>query len=150
MLAHSSQELGGVADLSSIDLRVGDQAVPVIGVLPPIPQFPVEHDVYMPTSACPFRAASERNMAGNRNAFRAMAVFARLDDGRCLAAFTHQRRDDLLGVALACVERLEATRPPLRLGALAGARLVRGRVPRPQTAPAGSGAVPAARGSSAR
>ena len=50
----------------------------VVGILPPIPQFPVTVDVYMPTSACPFRANSERSMAGNRGAFRNLFVFGRL------------------------------------------------------------------------
>ena len=53
----------------------------VVGVLPPIPQFPNEVDVYMPTSACPFRATAERNMAGNRAAFRNLFVFGRLQEG---------------------------------------------------------------------
>lgn len=50
----------------------------VIGVLPPIPQFPNNSDVYMPTSACPTRS-SEQFMA-NRNA-RMMTVFGRLKLG---------------------------------------------------------------------
>ncbi len=50
----------------------------VVGVLPHIPQFPNENDVYMPTSACPTRA-SERFQA-NRNA-RMMSVFGRLKPG---------------------------------------------------------------------
>ncbi len=37
-------------------LEMNDKTHTVVGVLPPIPQFPQEHDVYMPTSACPFRA----------------------------------------------------------------------------------------------
>ncbi len=53
----------------------------VVGVLPPIPQFPNAVDVYMPTSACPYRANAERNMAGNRNAFRNLFVFGRLQGG---------------------------------------------------------------------
>ena len=36
----------------------------VVGVLPPIPQYPVENDVYMPTSACPFR--SRQQLIDNR------------------------------------------------------------------------------------
>ncbi len=53
----------------------------VIGVLPPIPQFPNENDVYMPTSACPFRANGERQMHENRGAFRALTVLGRLRPG---------------------------------------------------------------------
>jgi ABC-type antimicrobial peptide transport system permease subunit len=50
----------------------------VIGVLPPIPQYPVEEDIYMPTSHCPTRS-SDQFMA-NRNA-RMMSVFGRLKPG---------------------------------------------------------------------
>ncbi len=53
----------------------------VVGVLPPIPQFPNTVDVYMPTSACPFRAGAERRMAGNRRAFGNLLVFGRLAPG---------------------------------------------------------------------
>lgn len=50
----------------------------VIGVLPPIPQYPTEADVYMPTSACPFRS-NPRNIANRQ--FRLMTTFARLKPG---------------------------------------------------------------------
>ncbi len=55
--------------------RMNNRPHTVVGVLPPIPQFPVENDVYMPTSACPTRS-SER-FRENRNA-RMMSVFGRL------------------------------------------------------------------------
>ena len=35
--------------------EMNDKVHTVIGVLPPLPQYPTETDVYMPTSACPFR-----------------------------------------------------------------------------------------------
>ncbi|MEK6299641.1 MAG: ABC transporter permease [Acidobacteriota bacterium] len=57
---------------------LNDRPHTVIGVLPPIPQYPVESDVYMPTVACPTRS-SDRVIA-NRN-FRMMSVFARLKSG---------------------------------------------------------------------
>lgn len=50
----------------------------VIGVLPPIPQYPAESDVYMPTVQCPFRSA--KTFIENRNA-RMMTVFGRLKPG---------------------------------------------------------------------
>jgi putative ABC transport system permease protein len=55
--------------------RMNDRPHTVIGVLPPLPQYPNENDMYMPTSACPTRS-SERFIA-NRQA-RMMSVFARL------------------------------------------------------------------------
>ncbi len=50
----------------------------VIGVLPPIPEFPNKNDVYMATSACPTRASD--GFKENRNA-RMMDVFGRLKPG---------------------------------------------------------------------
>ncbi|HLJ48196.1 MAG TPA: ABC transporter permease [Bryobacteraceae bacterium] len=51
----------------------------VIGVLPSIPQYPAENDVYMPTSACPFRS-NPRTIA-NRKARIAAVAFGRLKPG---------------------------------------------------------------------
>ena len=50
----------------------------VIGVLPPIPQYPDEVDVYMPTSACPVRSSAKT--IADRN-WRGMTVFGRLKTG---------------------------------------------------------------------
>jgi len=50
----------------------------VVGVLPPIPQYPDENDAYMPVSACPFRSSAR--MIGDRDA-RMMSVFGRLKPG---------------------------------------------------------------------
>src|SRR5262245_58647333 len=58
--------------------RMNDRPHTVIGVLPPLPQYPNENDVYMPTSACPTR--SSEGFIANRNA-RMMSVFARLKAG---------------------------------------------------------------------
>jgi predicted permease len=58
--------------------RMNDRPHTVVGVLPPLPQYPNENDMYMPTSACPTRS-SERFIA-NRQA-RMMSVFARLKSG---------------------------------------------------------------------
>ena len=51
----------------------------VIGVLPPIPQYPVESDVYMPTWQCPFRS-NPKNIA-DRSYRLISAVFGRLRPG---------------------------------------------------------------------
>jgi putative ABC transport system permease protein len=66
--------------------QMNDRVHTVIGVLPPVPQYPNENDVYMPTSACPFR--SRPQMIANRNG-RMMSVFGRMKPGvsveRCKA-----------------------------------------------------------------
>ncbi len=58
----------------------------VVGVLPEIPQFPRENDVYMSVSACPFRAGAEATIHENRSAFRGLTAFGRLQSGATLAA----------------------------------------------------------------
>jgi putative ABC transport system permease protein len=50
----------------------------VIGVLPPLPRYPGEDDVYMPSVACPFR--SRPTVVENREA-RMLQAFARVKNG---------------------------------------------------------------------
>ena len=78
------RSFGGDESVVGQVFEMNDKPHTVIGVLPPIPQFPTEHDVYMPTSACPFRSAGEARMADNRSAFRAITAFGRLAEGRSL------------------------------------------------------------------
>jgi putative ABC transport system permease protein len=58
--------------------EMNDKVHTVVGVLPPLPQYPSESDVYMPTSACPFR--SGKALIENRDA-RMMEAFGRLKPG---------------------------------------------------------------------
>ena len=58
--------------------EMNDRVHTVVGVLPPVPAYPAECDVHMPTSACPFRAQGETRMASARRAFAALRVFGRL------------------------------------------------------------------------
>ena len=83
VLSHGywQRSFGGDEDIIGQTFEMNDKPHTVIGVLPPIPQFPTEHDVYMPTSACPFRAGAEQRMAENRSAFRAITAFGRLAKG---------------------------------------------------------------------
>jgi len=69
---------GGDPNIVGRVFQMNNRPHTVIGILPPIPQYPVEEDVYMPTSQCPTRS-SEQFMA-NRNA-RMMSVFGRLKPG---------------------------------------------------------------------
>jgi putative ABC transport system permease protein len=61
--------------------EMNDRVHTVVGVLPPVPAYPAECDVYMPTSACPFRARGETRMASARRTFAALRVFGRLAPG---------------------------------------------------------------------
>jgi putative ABC transport system permease protein len=62
--------------------EMNDKVHTVVGVLPPVPQYPNENDVYMSTSACPFRSSKmhleDRDM-------RMMKIFGRLKPGVTVA-----------------------------------------------------------------
>jgi putative ABC transport system permease protein len=73
---------GGDPSIIGRHFRMNDKVHTVIGVLPPIPQFPRENDVYMPTVACPFR--SSQSMIEHRD-HHMMRVFGRLKPGVTLA-----------------------------------------------------------------
>lgn len=62
--------------------EMNDKVHTVIGVLPPVPQYPNENDVYMATSACPFR--SNKMHLEDRD-MRMMEVFGRLKPGVTVA-----------------------------------------------------------------
>jgi putative ABC transport system permease protein len=72
--------------------EMNDKVHTVIGVLPPVPQYPDENNVYMPTSACPHRSSAK--MIENRD-MRMMEVFGRLKPGVTMA----QARADLATIA---------------------------------------------------
>jgi len=80
VLSHSywQSRFGGDPRVVGQVFEMNDRPHTVIGVLPPIPQFPDENDVYMPVSACPFR--SSEGMRTTRNA-RMVQAFGRLRDG---------------------------------------------------------------------
>src|SRR5690348_1341610 len=73
---------GGDPNIVGKVFRMNNRPHTVIGVLPPIPQYPAENDVYMPTSACPTR--SSKAFRENRDA-RMMTAFGRVKTGIPLA-----------------------------------------------------------------
>ena len=79
VLSHRYWQLGFGSDPNVVGkvFRMNDRPHQVIGVLPPFPQYPLEVDVYMPTSACPFRS---RPAAVTDREFRMMTAFARIRD----------------------------------------------------------------------
>ena len=72
---------GGDPNIVGRHFRMNDKEHTVVGVLPPVPQYPRENDVYMPTVACPFR--SDPMMMQDRNDHM-MLAFARLRPGQTL------------------------------------------------------------------
>ncbi len=76
--AYWKSRFGGDPNVIGQVFEMNDRPHTVVGVLPPIPQFPDENDVYMPVSACPFR--SSEGVRTNRNA-RMVQAFGRLRPG---------------------------------------------------------------------
>lgn len=58
---------------------LAERSITAVGVLPPLPHFPEANDVYMPTSACPFRSAPQAVEVRNRRMLS--FVFGRLRPG---------------------------------------------------------------------
>ncbi|HVT17123.1 MAG TPA: ABC transporter permease [Thermoanaerobaculia bacterium] len=89
--AYWQRSWGGDPAVVGKTLQMNDHPHIVIGVLPPVPQYPEENDLWMPTSACPFRS-DPRALASRRG--RAYNVFGRLRPGTTLA----QAQGDLAAV----------------------------------------------------
>jgi putative ABC transport system permease protein len=68
-------KFGSDPEIVGKTFEMNDKVHTVVGVLPLLPQYPTETDVYMPTSACPFR--SSKTTMENRDA-RMMEVLGRL------------------------------------------------------------------------
>ena len=76
------QKFGGDPNVVGRVLQMNNRAHTVIGVLPAFPQYPRFNDVYMSTSACPFRSAAEKALpAGGHRSFGGLQVFGRLAPG---------------------------------------------------------------------
>ena len=83
VVSHSywQKAFGGDPRIVGKVFQMNDRPHTVIGVLPAVPMYPQENDVYMSVSACPFRAAAEQRVHQNRRAFAALTVFGRLRPG---------------------------------------------------------------------
>jgi putative ABC transport system permease protein len=73
-------KFGGDPNIIGQVFEMNDRPHRVIGVLPNVPHYPQENDVYMPVLACPFRAAAERTIPRNRRAFGGLSVFGRVKE----------------------------------------------------------------------
>jgi len=76
-------EFGGDPAVVGRVFEMNNKPHTVVGVLPPLPAFPNASQVYMPASACPFRAAP--NTLTNRTGRIVSHVFARLKDDVTMA-----------------------------------------------------------------
>jgi len=77
VLSHAfwQRSFGGDPDIVGRVFRMNDRPHTVIGVMPPMPDFPQPVDVFMPTSACPWRSRPE--MATDRT-MRMSGAIARI------------------------------------------------------------------------
>jgi len=87
------QSYGGDRNIVGSVFRMNNRPHTVIGVLPEVPEYPSESDVYMPTANCPFRSSTA--LIENRQARLLSAVFGRLKPGIEVA----QAQADVDGVA---------------------------------------------------
>ena len=76
------QSFGGDPNIVGEEFEMNDRVHTVVGVLPSIPQYPNENDVYMPVTACPFR--NGEGWRTTRTA-RGLTVFGKLGEGESLA-----------------------------------------------------------------
>ena len=81
--------LGGDQKIVGAKFTMNDRVHTIIGVLPPLPLYPDNNDIWVPAGACPFRSAP--TAIGNRK-FRLPTVFARLRPGVTLAQATPDMR----------------------------------------------------------
>jgi predicted permease len=72
------EKLGGDPSVVGKTFEMNDRVHTVVGVLPPLPPYPDDNDVYMPTSSCPFRSAEH---IVNGRGMRMVALFGRLKPG---------------------------------------------------------------------
>jgi predicted permease len=131
VLSHTywRQKFGGDPNIIGQVFEMNDRPHRVIGVLPNVPHYPQENDVYMPVLACPFRAAGERQVAQNRRAFGALNVFGRLKPGATaeqaasvVGAICHTFTQDNKQVYRPETSGFRATTVPVRDALTSGAR----------------------------
>ena len=91
---------GGDPNVVGGKYSMNDKEHVIVGILPPIPQFPVEVDVYMPTVACPTRSGEH---ALHERSWHMMNVYATLKPKVTLA----EAQADLNQIA----DRLRAAYP---------------------------------------
>jgi predicted permease len=94
LLSHDywMRAFGGDPSVVGKVFRMNDRPHTVVGILPPIPGYPEDNDVWMPISACPFR--SDPMMETDRDGGM-LRAFARLKPGATL----EDARADLAGVS---------------------------------------------------
>lgn len=76
--AYWMKQFGGDRKVLGRAFELNDRVHIVVGVLPPLPEYPDANDVFMPTTSCPYR--SDPKMIADRD-MRMLTGFARLKPG---------------------------------------------------------------------
>ncbi len=80
-------QLGADSSIIGKTFTMNDRQHTVIGVLPPLPNYPDQNDVWMPISSCPFRSSARMT---TMRSMRMLSLFARTKPG---ATITDVRSD---------------------------------------------------------
>ena len=106
VLSHAfwQNRLGGDPGIVGRTFEMNDRIHTVVGVLPAIPQYPADNDVYMPSSSCPFRSSP---MMLSTRSMRMLLLFGRLAPGATL----QQAQSELEGIATAMRAEYPASYP---------------------------------------
>jgi putative ABC transport system permease protein len=75
------EQLGGDPTVVGAHFTMNDHIHTIVGVLPPLPTYPDNNDMWMPAGACPFR--SNPNVMGSRTG-RMLAAYAVIKEGKTL------------------------------------------------------------------
>ena len=99
------ERLGGDTAIIGKTVEMTDRLHTVVGVLPPLPDFPNENDVFMPISSCPFRISTPWL---TRRDFRQVSVFGVVRPGVSLTTV----RSELNGIATRCISSMRRATSP--------------------------------------
>jgi putative ABC transport system permease protein len=99
------RHLGSDPDIVGKVFTMNGREITAVGVLPPVPLYPDDNEVFMPPIACPFR--SSKMMVEDRDS-RMMTIFARLRPGVTL----EQANSDLQSIAGRLAAAYPASYPP--------------------------------------
>jgi putative ABC transport system permease protein len=86
------KEFGGDPKVVGRSFAMNDRVHTVVGVLPPLPEYPDANDVYMPTTSCPYRSSKD---AREMREMRMITAYGRLKPGVTL----RQAQSELTSIA---------------------------------------------------
>jgi predicted permease len=124
LLSHKywQQSFGGDPNVVGRVFQMNDQAHTVIGVLPPLPDYPEPVSVFMPTSACPFRSNPRTQQT---RTIRFVSALGRLGDATGLSRVASD-----LEVIAARLQQTDTAAYPARAGYALSANVLQDEITR--------------------